>query len=130
MITKAGLIQNIKCNIKPEYHIPYFHIDIIVNQMIEEIKKAIIGKQKIVIHGLMKFDTKIVDEKSGIFFAGVDIVENEDGKFYILECNRNPQFRAFEEAHLRAGHTIDIAKILVNKIIRVILEEVAKSNYK
>jgi nucleoid DNA-binding protein len=69
MITKAGLIQNIKCNIKPEYHIPYFHIDIIVNQMIEEIKKAIIGKQKIVIHGLMKFDTKVADEKSGIFLG-------------------------------------------------------------
>ena len=69
MTTKAGLIQNIKWNIKPEYNIPYHHVDIIVNQMIEEIKKAIIGKQKIVIHGLMKFDTKIADEKSGIFLG-------------------------------------------------------------
>ena len=69
MITKAGLIQNIKWNIKPEYKIPYFHIDIIVNQMIEEIKKAIIRKEKIVIHGLMKFDTKVADEKSGIFLG-------------------------------------------------------------
>jgi len=69
MITKAGLIQNIKWNIKEEYRIPYFHIDIIVNMFIDEIKKAIIDKQKIVIHGLMKFDTKILDEKSGIFLG-------------------------------------------------------------
>ena len=69
MTTKAGLIQNIKWNIKPEYHIPYFHIDIIVNMFIDEIKKAILGRQKIVIHGLMKFDTKIVDEKTGIFLG-------------------------------------------------------------
>ena len=69
MTTKAGLIQNIKWNIKPEYHIPYFHIDIIVNMFIDEIKKAIIRKEKIVIHGLMKFDTKVADEKSGIFLG-------------------------------------------------------------
>ena len=69
MTTKAGLIQNIKWNVKPEYKIQYHHIDIIVNQMIEEIKKAIIGKQKIVIHGLMKFDTKVADEKTGIFLG-------------------------------------------------------------
>jgi len=69
MITKAGLIQNIKWNIKPEYHIPYFHIDIIVNMFIDEIKKAIIRKEKIVIHGLMKFDTKVADAKSGIFLG-------------------------------------------------------------
>jgi nucleoid DNA-binding protein len=69
MTTKAGLIQNIKWNIRPDYHIPHHHVDIIVNQMIEEIKKAIIGKQKIVIHGLMKFDTKVADEKSGIFLG-------------------------------------------------------------
>jgi nucleoid DNA-binding protein len=68
-MTKAGLIQNIKWNIKPEHHIPYHHIDMIVNQLIEEIKKAIIGKQKIVIHGLMKFDTKLADEKTGIFLG-------------------------------------------------------------
>ena len=37
--------------------------------MIEEIKEAIIRKEKIVIHGLMKFDTKISDEKSGIFLG-------------------------------------------------------------
>ena len=69
MTTKAGLIQNIKWSIKPEYKIPYHHVDIIVNQMIEEIKKAIIGKQKIVIHGLMKFDTKVASEKSGTFLG-------------------------------------------------------------
>jgi len=69
MITKAGLIENIKWNIKAEYNIPNFHVDIIVNQFIEEIKTAIIRKEKIVIHGLMKFDTKIVDEKSGIFLG-------------------------------------------------------------
>lgn len=69
MTTKKGLIQNIKWNIKSEYHIPNFHIDIIVNQMIEEIKKAIIRKEKIVIHGLMKFNTKTADEKSGIFLG-------------------------------------------------------------
>ena len=69
MITKAGLIQNIKWNRKPEYNIPNFHVDIIVNQMIDEIKKAIIRKEKIVLHGLMKFDTKVADEKSGIFLG-------------------------------------------------------------
>lgn len=69
MTTKAGLIQNIKWNIKPEHKIPHYHIDIIVNQMIAEIKKLIIGKQKIVIHGLMKFDTKLADEKTGIFLG-------------------------------------------------------------
>jgi nucleoid DNA-binding protein len=69
MITKAGLIQNIKCNVKPEDKIAYQHIEIIVNMFIDEIKKAIIGKQKIVIHGLMKFDTKIADAKSGIFLG-------------------------------------------------------------
>ena len=69
MITKAGLIQNIKWNIKSEYNIPHYYIDIIVNQLIEEIKTAIIRKEKIVIYGLMKFDTKIVDEKSGIFLG-------------------------------------------------------------
>lgn len=69
MTTKAGLIQKLKWNIKPEHHIPLHHIDIIVNQFIEEIKEAIIGKQKVVIHGLMKFDTKIADEKTGIFLG-------------------------------------------------------------
>ncbi|NOR58899.1 MAG: hypothetical protein GQ474_10295 [Sulfurimonas sp.] len=68
-MTTSGLIQNIKWNIKPEYKILYHHIDIVVNQLIEEIKKAIIGKHKIVIHGLMKFDTKVADEKSGIFLG-------------------------------------------------------------
>ena len=33
MITKLGLIQKIKWHIKPEYKIPYQHIDIIVNQL-------------------------------------------------------------------------------------------------
>ena len=69
MITKAGLIQNIKWNIEPEFNIPDFHINIIINKMIEEIQKAIIRKEKIVIHGLMKFDTKVLDEKSGIFLG-------------------------------------------------------------
>jgi len=69
MITKLGLIKNIKWHIKQEYKIPYQHIDIIVNMFIDEIKKAIINKQKIVIHGLMKFDTKVADEKSGIFLG-------------------------------------------------------------
>ena len=69
MITKLGLIQKIKWHIKPEDKIPYQHIDIIVNQLIEEIKEAIIRKEKIVIHGLMKFDTKVADEKSGIFLG-------------------------------------------------------------
>ena len=69
MTTKAGLIQNLKWNIKPEHHIPLHHIDIIINQFIEEIKEAIIGKQKVVIHGFMKFDTKIADEKTGIFLG-------------------------------------------------------------
>jgi nucleoid DNA-binding protein len=69
MITKAGLIQNIKWNIKPEYNISHYQVDIIVNQLIDEIKKAIINKQKIVIHGLMKFGTKLVDEKRGIFLG-------------------------------------------------------------
>jgi len=69
MITKLGLIKKIKWHIKQEHIIPYQHIDIIVNQLIEEIKEAIIRKEKIVIHGLMKFDTKIADEKSGIFLG-------------------------------------------------------------
>ena len=69
MLTKARLIQNIKWNIKEDYRIPNYHIDMIVNQLIEEIKKAIIRKEKIVIHGLMKFDTKVADEKSGIFLG-------------------------------------------------------------
>jgi nucleoid DNA-binding protein len=68
-MTKSELIQQIKWNIKPEDRIPFYHIDIIVNQMIEEIKKAIIGKQKIVIPGFIKFDTKIADEKTGIFLG-------------------------------------------------------------
>ncbi|WP_457747979.1 HU family DNA-binding protein [Sulfurimonas sp.] len=68
-ITKKELIQNIKWDMKAEYNIPYYHVDIIVEQMIEEIKKAIIRKDKIVIHGFMKFDTKIADEKSGIFLG-------------------------------------------------------------
>ncbi|MFT5836290.1 MAG: nucleoid DNA-binding protein [Sulfurimonas sp.] len=67
MTTKATLMQNIKWHIEPEHKIPYHHIDTIVNQFIEEIKKAIIGKQKIVIHGLMKIDSKVVDEKTGFF---------------------------------------------------------------
>jgi len=66
-MTKSELIQQIKWNVKPEDRIPFYHIDIIVNQLISEIKKAIIGKEKIVIPGFIKFDTKIVDEKSGIF---------------------------------------------------------------
>jgi predicted nucleotide-binding protein len=33
----------------------------------------------------------------GQFFSGVDIVER-DGKLYVLECNRNPQFQHFDFA--------------------------------
>ena len=69
MITKLGLIQNIKWNIKLECNIPHYYVDIIINQFIEGIKAAIIKKEEIVIHGLMKFDTKIADEKSGIFLG-------------------------------------------------------------
>ena len=69
MTTKATLIQTTKWNIKPEHHIPYHHIDIIINQFIEEMKKAIVGRQKIVIHGFMMFDTKKVAEKTGIFLG-------------------------------------------------------------
>ena len=54
-----------------------------------------------------------------LFFAGVDIIENKDGEFYVLECNRNPQFRAFEEAYLRAGNSINIAKILIDEIYQL-----------
>ena len=54
-----------------------------------------------------------------LFFAGVDIVENEDGELYVLECNRNPQFRAFEEAYLRTGYDIDIAKMLIDEIYQL-----------
>lgn len=69
MITKLGLIKKIKYNVKPEYHIPYQHIDIIVNMFLDEIKESMRRREKIVIHGLVKFDTKIADEKSGIFLG-------------------------------------------------------------
>ena len=35
--------------------------------MIDEIKKAIIGKQKIVIPGFISFDSRVVDAKDGVF---------------------------------------------------------------
>lgn len=57
-----------------------------------------------------------------LFFAGVDIIENEDGKLYVLECNRNPQFRAFEEAYLRAGNSMDIAKILIEEVYQLAMK--------
>lgn len=41
-------------------------------------------------------------------FSGVDIIEDEEGKLYILECNRSPQFIGFMEA---TG--IDIAKKII-----------------
>ena len=69
MITKAGLLEKIKWNAKTEYKIQHQHIDIIVNMFIDEIKKEIIGKQKVVIHGFIKFDSKVVDEKTGIFLG-------------------------------------------------------------
>lgn len=31
-------------------------------------------------------------------FSGVDIIENKNGKLYILECNRSPQFIGFRNA--------------------------------
>lgn len=68
-MTKLELIQRIKYSIKPEDKIQYYHINIIVDRMIEEIKKAIIGKQKIVINGLLTFNTKVVDEKKGVFLG-------------------------------------------------------------
>ena len=64
-----------------------------------------------------------------LFFAGVDIIENEDGKFYVLECNRNPQFRAFEEAYLRAGHSIDIAKILLDEVYQLAMKSKKLNSY-
>ena len=64
-----------------------------------------------------------------LFFAGVDIIENEDGEFYVLECNRNPQFRAFEEAYLRAGHSIDIAKILINEVYQLAMNYKKLNSY-
>ncbi len=38
-----------------------------------------------------------VSTHSGLSFSGVDIVE-ASGSLYILECNRNPQFAAFDNA--------------------------------
>jgi len=64
-----------------------------------------------------------------LFFAGVDIVENKDGEFYVLECNRNPQFRAFEEAYLRARHCIDIAKILINEVYQLAMKYKKLNSY-
>ena len=68
-MTKAELIQQIKWNIKPEDRILSYHVNTIVNMMIDEMKKAIIGKQKLVIPGFITFHSKVVDEKIGIFLG-------------------------------------------------------------
>jgi len=58
-----------------------------------------------------------------LFFAGVDVIEAENGEFYVLECNRNPQFRAFEEAYLRAGCSIiDVAKIVIDEVYQLAMK--------
>ena len=44
-------------------------MDTIVNKMIDEIKKAIIGKQKIIIPGFISFSSRIVDAKDGVFLG-------------------------------------------------------------
>lgn len=68
-MTKAELIQQIKWNIKPEDKILSYHVDTIVNMMIEEIKKSIIGKHKLVIPGFITFNSKVANEKTGIFLG-------------------------------------------------------------
>ena len=66
-MTKKELIQNIKWSIEPEVKIPSYYVDIVVNKMIDEIKKAIMGKQKIIIPGFISFSSRIVDSKDGVF---------------------------------------------------------------
>lgn len=45
---------------------------------------------------LMRFAERI-SLYMGQFLSGVDIIEN-DGRFYVIECNRNPQFENFDFA--------------------------------
>ena len=68
-MTKKELIQNIKCSIESDVKITSYYIDIVVNKMIDEIKKAIIGKQKIIIPGFISFSSRVVDAKDGIFLG-------------------------------------------------------------
>jgi len=50
-----------------------------------------------------RYDQKVIDiaerctNMHGLFFAGVDI-GRKDGDLYLIECNRSPQFKLFDEA--------------------------------
>ena len=47
-------------------------------------------------------------------FAGIDIVEDADGKLWLLECNRNPNFTACQSAF----PDINIAGIIADHLIK------------
>lgn len=53
-----------------------------------------------------------------LFFSGVNIVKTRDNQLYILECNRNPHFKAVKEAYLKKfkNKDFDIAQMVINEI--------------
>ena len=72
---------------------------------------------------------EIVAKIQKLFFAGVDVIEAENRELYVLECNRNPQFRAFEEAYLRAGCSIDVAKIVIDEVYQLAMKYKKLNSY-
>ena len=55
-----------------------------------------------------------VAQDERVEIAGIDIVEDSDGKLWLLECNRNPNFAASQ----RACPDINIAGIIADHLIK------------
>jgi glutathione synthase/RimK-type ligase-like ATP-grasp enzyme len=70
-----------------------------------------------------KFAEKVA-LKSGLFLCGIDIIER-DGHFYVLECNRNPQFQNFDFT-LGIRTADHVAKAVEDALDRVSLRDPKK----
>ncbi len=95
----------------------------------DEIKNAYRGAEYVKVED--KEAEKLAEKAAqvqNIFFAGVDIVRDKYGNYYLLECNRSPGFLAFDLS--KDENEKDVATIFVEEFLSSLQrKEIEKIDY-
>lgn len=68
---------------------------------------------------LIKYYSEKFSEKTPYDVLGIDILKDKDGNIFIIEANRNPQFKGFEMVHEDINVSEHIIQLLAERIKKI-----------